>query len=403
MILFRRGVVALGALLVVVAAFAAGLYVDQAYPEDVPALRLSGPRSGQLDRTAADQALRVIEAHYYNSRVDYRQLSAGSVKGMVQSLGDPYSQYLSPDEYRRQQDEYAGRHPGMIGIFVSYRDGYPVVAGLLPNSPALRAGLKTDDVILKIDDTDTHDLAQDRTSALIRGPAGTTVRLHVRRGTAELDVQVARSDFQSPTVQSLRLEGDVLYLRIYQFGDSTQREFDGQLEAGLPGASGVILDLRDNGGGFVNAATSVISRFVTSGEAFEQRGRSSSVQRTDVEGPHPASSVPLVVLVNANSASASEIVAGSLQARGRARLVGTKTFGKGSVQVDYRLENGGDVHLTVAHWYLPNGQSIDKQGLTPDVPIALPNQVSMFDVVQPGRGHGDDAQLNRALALVAAQ
>jgi carboxyl-terminal processing protease len=263
----------------------------------------------------------------------------------------------------------------------------------------------TDDVILSVAGKSTQGLTQDQTSALIRGPAGTTVAMVVRSGASgpQRDISVTREDFQSPTVQSLRLEGDVLYLRIYQFGDSTQQEFDAQLKAGLPGAKGVILDLRDDGGGFVSAAAAVISRFVASGEAFEQRSRDGQVDRTTVDGNDPAANIPLVVLVNENTASASEIVSGALQAHGRARLVGTKTFGKGSVQIDYRLDNGGDLHLTVAHWYLPNGRTIDKQGLTPDVAVTLPDKQGMFDVVQPARGHAGDAQLNKALELLAPQ
>jgi carboxyl-terminal processing protease len=214
---------------------------------------------------------------------------------------------------------------------------------------------------------------------------------------------VQRENFQSPTVQSLRLDQDILYMRIYQFGDSTQQEFDAQLKVGMPGAKGVILDLRDDGGGFVSAAAAVISRFVASGEAFEQRGRNGEVDRTTVDGNDPAAQVPLVVLVNQNTASASEIVSGSLQAHGRARLVGTKTFGKGSVQIDYQLDNGGDLHLTVAHWFLPNGRTIDKLGLTPDVPVTLPDPQGMFDVVQPARGHAGDAQLDTALQLLGAE
>jgi carboxyl-terminal processing protease len=399
----RRGLLSLGAVALLVAAFAGGVYVDQSYPEFVPSLQLGGQANGQLDRAATDQALRVIEAHYYDPHVDQGKLAAGSVRGLVQALGDPYTQYLSADDYRRQQDQYAGQHSGMIGIVVSFKNGYPVVSGILPNSPALQAGLQTDDVILRINGTDTHGLQTDQTSTLIRGPAGSPVTLHVGRSNGERDVTVTRANFQSPTVQSLRLENDILYVRIYQFGDATQREFDAQLKAGLPGARGVILDLRDNGGGFVSAAAAVISRFVASGEAFEQRGRSGSPDVTNVDGDHPAATVPLAVLVNGNSASASEIVSGSLQAAGRARLVGAKTFGKGSVQVDYRLDNGGDLHLTIAHWFLPNGRTIEKQGLTPDVPVALPDKQSMFDVVQPARGHANDTQLNKALELLSGQ
>jgi len=391
--------------MLVLVVFTAGIAVDQSFPEYVPLLRVGSAPQGQVDRASTDQALRVIQAHYYDPRLDYGKLSSGTVKGMVQALNDPYSSYLSPEEYRSQQDQYAGRHPGMIGIFVNYVNGYPVVGGVLPNSPALRAGLLTDDVILSVGGRDAHGLTQDQTSALIRGAAGTAVAMQVRNGDSGpvRNVTVVREDFQSPSVQSLLLEGDILYMRIYQFGDATQREFDAQLKAGLPGVKGAILDLRDNGGGFVSAATAVISRFVASGEAFEQRSRDGQVDRTNVDGDDPASHVPLVVLVNENTASASEIVSGSLQARGRARLVGTKTFGKGSVQVDYQLENGGDLHLTVAHWYLPNRRSIDKVGLTPDLPVTLPDKQGMFDVVEPARGHAADTQLNRALELLASQ
>src|SRR5207253_9644732 len=144
------------------------------------------------------------------------------------------------------------------------------------------------------------------------------------------------------------------------------------------------------------AAVAMISRFVPSGEVFEERGRNGLKDRTYVDGHHPAANVPLVVLVNGNSASASEIVAGSLQAHGRAKLVGTKTFGKGSVQVDYVLRDGSDLHLTVQHWFLPNHRSINGTGLTPDVPVALSGGGAMFDVVQPSRAYASDTQLNRA-------
>ena len=403
MILLRRGLLGLSAIVVLFVAFIAGIYIDQSYPGYVPILRLAAQSRPQVDRATTDQALRVIEANYYDPHVNYAKLSSGSVRGMVQALGDPYTQYLSPDEYRTQEDEFAGKHSGMVGIIVSFKDGYPVVSGVLPNSPALHAGLKTDDVILRINGTDTHNLSEDQTGTLIRGPTGTTVTLHVSRTGTELDIPVTRANFQSPTVQSVHLEGGVLYMRIYQFGETTQTEFDEQLRAGLPGSRAVILDLRDNGGGFVDKARAVISRFVGSGEAFEQRGRDGQVERTYVDGDHPAAGVRMAVLVNGNTASASEIVSGALQARSRAQLVGTKTFGKGSVQVSYQLNDGGALRLTVAHWFLPNGQSIDRRGLTPNVAVSLPDRQSMFDAVLPARGHASDAQLNQALTLVVPQ
>jgi carboxyl-terminal processing protease len=391
---------AVASILLALVSFTAGVWVDQSFPDAVPVLGALPAQRDQLDQQTLQQALRIIRADYYNSRVNSDGLTQGSVKGMVGSLNDPYSRYLSPQEYRSEQDAYAGRHQGQIGIYVDFKNGYPTVTGVLPDSPALRAGLETDDVILRVDGRDMHNLTPEQASALIRGPVGRSVKLHLRRGTAELDVVVTRENFQSPTVQSFRFPDAVLYLRVYEFGDGTQKEFDGQLKAGLQGARGVILDLRDNGGGLVSAAVAMISRFVASGEVFEERGRNGVKGRTYVDGDHPAGSVPLMVLVNGNSASAAEIVAGSLQAHRRAKLVGTKTFGKGSVQVDYVLADGSDLHLTVEHWFLPGGRSINGTGLTPDVPVKLSDQSAMFDVVQPSRGYAGDTQLNRALQLL---
>jgi carboxyl-terminal processing protease len=194
----------------------------------------------------------------------------------------------------------------------------------------------------------------------------------------------------------------ILYIRIYSFGASTSADFLTALTAGQPSARGVVLDLRENPGGFVSAADDVISDFVTSGETFELRGRNGDVERHQVSGNHPAPTIPLVVLVDANSASASEIVAGSLQVHKRAKLVGTVTFGKGSVQQDFPLPDGADLHLTIKRWYLPDGTTIDHKGLQPDLGVALASQSDEFDVQQPGLGYAKDTQLNAALVLLAA-
>ena len=173
------------------------------------------------------------------------------------------------------------------------------------------------------------------------------------------------------------------------------------MKSGLTGARGIVLDLRENPGGFVDAANAVISDFVASGETYELRGRNTPVEKHDVSGDPVAPSIPLVVLVDANSASASEIVSGSLQVHARAKLVGTVTFGKGSVQEDFPLAGGGDIHLTIKKWYLPNGTTIDHKGLTPDLTIALASQADEFDVLHPDLGYAKDTQLNAALSLLA--
>ncbi|MEP7105124.1 MAG: S41 family peptidase [Chloroflexota bacterium] len=376
-----------------------GIFADQAYPDYVPTLAI-GQSRGHLDQATLDQALRIIEARYYDPKLDYKKLSNGTVQGLVQSLGDPYTSYLSADQFKNQQDNYAGRHTGVIGIYVAFDQGYPVISGLVPGSPAEKAGLQTGDVIVSIDGKDTKGMTADQTAVLIRGRVGTKVQLGLRRSGQPVDAAVERADFASPMVVSQLLDNVVLYVRVYQFGNDTQAQFDAQLKAGLASARGVVLDLRDNPGGFIDAATAMISRFLADGEAYELRDRSGRVERRLVSGDHLAAQVPVVVLVNGGTASAAEIVSGALQARHRAELLGTKTFGKGSVQVDFQLADGSDLHLTIEHWFLPDGRQIDKVGLQPDVTVDLAQKADMFDVAQPALGHAKDTQLNQALAIL---
>jgi carboxyl-terminal processing protease len=394
----RPALAAFALLLLLAGAFGAGVWADQTFPESMPVVGGSH-LPGQGGGASEQQAMRVIRAHYWDPNVDQSKLDEGGVRGMVQALGDPYSQYLTRDQYQREKAAYQGRHSGMIGVFVSFAGHRPVISGVLPGSPAQKAGLQAGDVILSVNGQDTTGLTPERVSALIAGSGDSQVQLNLQRGAEPFARQVQKATFTSPTVQSTRLPGDVLYVRVYQFGDDTQRQFDQQLKSGLP-ARGVVLDLRGNGGGLVQAATAMVSRFVSSGEVFTTRGRDGE-SKTNVDGDHPAARVPLAVLVNGSTASAAEIVSGSLQAHQRAKLIGTKTYGKGSVQVDYPLSDGSDLHLTVQHWYLPDGRSIDGKGLQPDVQSDLAQLQDMYDVASPQRGYQADAQLNRALSLLS--
>lgn len=393
-----RAALRAGAYLVVaVIAFSAGVYADQAYPDWIP--YIAHHQISRVDTGELDQAIRLIQAEYVNSNLDTTKLSHGTVSGLVASLGDPFSAYYDPDQYKRLQESYQGRYSG-IGIYLTFGAGYPTITGTVPGSPAAGAGLQAGDQIVKVDGKDTKGITSDQATSLIQGPDGTKVTLTLMRGTSTFDVTLTRAEIQVPSVRSTIIGDHILYLRIYSFGASTASDFATALTAGMPGAKGAVLDLRENPGGFVDAANAVISDFVSSGETYELRGRDGSVERHDVSGTHIAPSLPLVVLVDANSASAAEILAGSLQVHRRAKLVGTVTFGKGSVQQDFPLSDGADLHLTIKKWYLPDGTTIDHKGLTPDVTVTLASPNDQFDVFQPGLGYAKDTQLNTALGLL---
>ena len=391
----RGGAVVLGLLF----GFVGGVYTDQAFPEWVPYF---GHRSvSGVDLTELQQAVRLIQADYVDSNLDTTKLSHSSVQGLVSGLGDPFSAYFDPDQYKRLLAGYQGRYSG-IGIYLSFTTtGYPVISGTVPGSPAASAGLQAGDQIVNVGDKDTKGITADQATALIQGPDGSKVTLGISRGGTTFSVTLTRAEIRVPSVRSAVIANHILYVRIYQFGTDTSADFASALANGLPGAVGIVLDLRGDPGGYISAADDVITQFVASGETFELRDRSGKVDRHMVGNTHAAPTLPLVVLVDANSASASEIVSGSLQVHHRAKLVGTVTFGKGSVQQDFPLVGGADIHLTVQRWYLPNGETINKKGLTPDVPVTLANPTDAYDVASPALGYAKDTQLNAALSMLA--
>jgi len=382
---------------VALVAFTAGVYADQAYPDWIP--YIAHHQVGRVDTSELNQAVRLIQAEYVDSNVDMTKLSHGTVSGLISSLGDPFSAYYDPAQYKRLQESYQGRYSG-IGIYLTFTTTYPTITGTVPGSPAAGAGLQAGDQIVKVDGKDTKGITSDQATTLIQGADGTKVTLTLLRGTTTFDVTLTRAEIQVPSVRSTVIGDHILYLRIYSFGSSTASDFETALTAGLPGAKGIVLDLRENPGGFVDAANAVISDFVASGETYELRGRDGSVEHHDVTGNPAAPTTPLVILVDANSASAAEILAGSLQVHKRAKLVGTVTFGKGSVQQDFPLADGADLHLTIKRWYLPDGTTIDHKGLRPDVTVTLASPNDEFDVFQSGLGYAKDTQLNTAIGLL---
>ena len=356
-----------------------------------------------LDTGTLNQIYQLIQANYPKTGFSSSDVFNAAAKGEVHNLlGSPpyqdnFSVYFTPAELRQNQQFLAGAFGG-IGATMAARNGQLVVTAVLPGTPAEAAGLKVDDAVTRIDGKDAAGLSVDEAVQKIRGQVGTHVVLTVSRGGKTRDLDITRALISVPSVRSKDIAPGVLYIRIYEFGEHTADDFQKQLSDGIKrGDNRVLLDLRENPGGFVTAADSVVSQFVQSGVTVSVAERNS---RTDhkVTGQGVAFSPKLVVLVDENSASASEIVSGALQDHHRGPLVGNKTFGKGLVEQDFPLRNGGDLHLTIAYWYRPSGKSINLVGITPDKTVPLAHPTDFYEVDQPASDPAKDAQLQAGLA-----
>jgi carboxyl-terminal processing protease len=323
-----------------------------------------------------DQALRseiveTIEKNFYKP-VDESNVDDASLKGIVDSLEDPYSAYISPKEASAFQESVTGEFEG-VGMTVEKDERGLRVLEAFEGSPADAAGIRKGDVILAVDGRSIAGLNSSLATGRIKGPAGTSVKLEVFTPGDEdtRSVRVTREKIEIPTVRGRLVERDgrqlaVVRLRGFSSGAHgvLRRAIDRLLKRG---ADGLVLDLRGNGGGLLSEAVLVSSVFVEDGEIVSVRGRSRPERTENAKGDAIDADLPVVVLVDGGSASASEIVTGALRDTGRATVVGTNTFGKGLVQEVEPLSNGGYLDLTVANYYLPSGKTIAKDGLKPEV------------------------------------
>jgi carboxyl-terminal processing protease len=324
----------------------------------------------------------------YVGEVDRQKLVQGAIDGMIGALDDPYSSYMSPEELQKARESIGGEFSG-VGAEVTTRPTDAaadtcatigptcrlVVVAPIDGSPALRAGVKSGDVITAIDGRTVDGETLDEAIARVRGPKGTTVVLTlVRDDGAPLDLSIVRDTIVSRQVDTRDLaDGTVTYIRLAGFSDSSADQFETALrEARDKGVTKFIVDLRDNPGGYVTAARSIASQFIADGPVFWEEAADGTQVATDAEpgGAATGADVRVAVLVNGGSASASEIVAGALQDTGRGTLVGETTFGKGTIQqwVDLTAESGG-FRLTIAKWLTPDKRWIHKKGLLPDVVV----------------------------------
>lgn len=303
------------------------------------------------------------------------ELAQGAVKGMIKTLKsqseDKYATFYSPQDYRSVQDLTTGRFSG-IGVWLKKEGRSLRVVSVLPRTPAQRAGLARGDLIERIDGAEVSHLTNEQAVARIKGKIGSRVDISVERGGRSLGFSIARRSIELPSSLARMLAGDLGYIHLFQFAGGAGAQVRKDVaRLRRKGARGVILDLRDNGGGLFDEGVNVASDFIQSGPVvrYKERGKNEVTYRA---AGNAYSDIPLVVLVNEGTASASEIVAGALQDRHRAVIVGAQTYGKGSVQQVVPLPDSAAMKLTTAAYYTPSGRSINGKGITPDVKVAAP-------------------------------
>ncbi len=298
----------------------------------------------------------------------------GAVHGAVEAVGDPYTVFMTPVENREFQSALSGDLEG-IGAELVLRDGVIIVVAPIKSSPAAKAGLLPQDIIAKVNGEDIAGMRLDEVVAKIRGKKGTSVTLTVYRDAeAEpLDFTIVRDSIHIPSVDSKVIEtesGSIAYIELNFFGDESVHEMRKAMTALDPKKiQGLVLDLRFNGGGLLDAAVDIVSMFLKEGKVVEVQRRDADLETHFVNGQPLLPNVPMVVLINEGSASASEIVAGALQDHKRATIVGTQSFGKGTVQEVIDLPGGASLRVTIARWLTPNGLNLGKKGVTPDIVV----------------------------------
>ena len=323
-----------------------------------------------------DEAWDEIYQNYVEpDKLDPVDLSRGAVKGMITALDDPYSAFLDPEMYNLFQSDLQGSFEGIGAQVNMNKDNQPVIVAPLENSPAQKEGIKTGDIILEIDGKSTEGMSLLETVLNIRGPAGTTVKLKVLHEgeTTPVEIDIVRAKISQFTVSS-EMKGDIAYIKINEFGNTTNDEFNNALERISLSAykpAGIIIDLRSNPGGIVPVVVNVASHFIKDGVVLTLVDNKGNKTPVPVNPNGVFTDLPVVVLVDQYSASGAEVLTAALRDHDRATVAGVKTYGKGSYDVNIPLEDGSDIYLTVGRWLRPNGQLIEGKGIEPDYVLTV--------------------------------
>lgn len=336
-----------------------------------------------------------VEDNFLGELPSSREVTYGAIRGAMGLLNDPYTVFIEPAAREQERQSLQGTFGG-IGAWISRpdEDTNDVVLDPIPGNPAELAGIVTGDVLLAVDGVAvTAEMTVTEITELIKGEKGSTVVLTVLHPGEEepVEIEIERGDILIPSVSYRLLADDetIGYIRLSRFSDKSSEEMEEAiLDLQEQGAEKLLLDLRQNGGGLLDAAVNVADHFLEDGPVLYQRSRGEEERVFETNGQTLAADIPLVVLVDGGTASASEILAGALQDRQRATLIGTQTFGKGSVQLIFDLRDGSSVHVTWARWFTPDHHQIDQQGLQPDITV---------EVTQEAIENGRDEILNRAV------
>ncbi|HAZ16650.1 MAG: Carboxyl-terminal protease [Parcubacteria group bacterium GW2011_GWA2_43_13] len=335
-----------------------------------------------------------IKSTYVNTDVPNEKLFYGAISGLVQSLNDPYSEFLDPKTTQEFQDELDGVFEG-VGMEISVKDKKLTIVAPLPNTPAMKAGLRSGDIIVLINAEDVSLLTLDGAVKKIRGPRGTTVTLTIySKGDGEpREVIVTRDIIQVPSISWKQRDDGIIHLQLFQFNEKTMPEIKAMLkEINKESVQGIILDVRNNPGGYLETAVEVSSLWIDNSSIVSEKYRNGTSEEHPATGRTYFKGIPTVVLINEGSASASEIVAGALQDSAVAKIIGKKSFGKGSVQEYETLPDLSSLKLTVAKWYTPKGRSINEEGITPDIEI---------DMTREDADTQKDPQLDKAIEILS--
>lgn len=334
----------------------------------------------------------LVQRHFYGKLPDMQEVTYGAIRGALETLDDDYTAFIEPDVADILEEDATGEFEG-IGAFVDLDDSGKVrIVDTFENGPAAKAGVKAGDRVIAVDGESIVGESLYEAIGKIRGPAGSDVTLLIeRKGTPEpFEVTVTRARLDIPTVETEMRDDGIGYARLYDFNATASETLEDGLDTLLDrGADGIVLDLRQNPGGWLNQAIEVADLFLDDGLIAVERFSDGRQREFKADPGDRAEEIPLVVLVDGGTASASEIVAGALQDQQRAKLVGSATFGKGSVQQPFDLSDGSELRVTVALWFTPEGQPIQNRGLTPDIEVPLPEAEE--------RESDSDPQLERAV------